>query len=158
MLACTAFHRARMFPSPKPLAPRRSMSSRKNVSSSNTCLVNNWSRYLWQEEAGHQRSTNYTHTGHAVPFVVISSATLNIENSTVCLGLRYCRCIAHLFSAVWSRASWRMSVSRRIPCWASLSGRWPAASISCRLTCARVQAGCEGPGRVSDRMTMCETL
>lgn len=46
MWACTDLHSARMFPSPKPVAPLRSISSRKKVSSAKMGFVNTWRRYL----------------------------------------------------------------------------------------------------------------
>lgn len=44
-----------MFPSPKPEAPRLSMSSRKNVSSAKIGLVNTCRRYLGVGERGRQK-------------------------------------------------------------------------------------------------------
>lgn len=51
MCACTDLHSALMFPSPKPVAPRRSISSRKKVSSVKMGLVNTWRRYLETESS-----------------------------------------------------------------------------------------------------------
>lgn len=56
MCACTDRHSARMLPSPKPVAPLRSISSRKKVSSENMGFVNTWRRYLWE---GQQPDTHF---------------------------------------------------------------------------------------------------
>lgn len=50
MYAWTDLHSARMFPSPKPVAPLRSISSRKKVSSAKRGFVNTWRRYLTKEQ------------------------------------------------------------------------------------------------------------
>lgn len=52
MYACTDLHSARMLPSPKPVAPLLSISSRKKVSSANIGLVNTWRRYLKTQQKG----------------------------------------------------------------------------------------------------------
>lgn len=52
MYACTDLHSARMLPSPKPVAPLLSISSRKKVSSANMGLVNTWRRYLKAQQKG----------------------------------------------------------------------------------------------------------
>lgn len=49
MCACTDLHSALMFPSPKPVAPLRSISSKKKVSSVKMGFVNTWRRYLEME-------------------------------------------------------------------------------------------------------------
>lgn len=49
MCAWTDLHSALMFPSPKPVAPLRSISSKKKVSSVKMGFVNTWSRYLEME-------------------------------------------------------------------------------------------------------------
>lgn len=46
MCACTDLHSALMFPSPNPVAPLRSISSKKKVSSVKMGFVNTWRRYL----------------------------------------------------------------------------------------------------------------
>lgn len=148
MCACTDLHSARMFPSPKPVAPLRSISSRKKVSSAKMGFVNTWRRYLWEWQQlvtifngfgwkwGHQsQSFNKKHFVEGWSLAIFS----------LIIHYQGCRvaspCFAsHLFfslNADSDDGSWCRSVSRRIPCCANFWGSCPASSISCCLPTCR---------------------
>lgn len=126
-----------MFPSPKPVAPLRSISSKKKVSSVKMGFVNTWSRYLDMERI---QVSGYC-TDSAWFFLLCFTATypswdqMQERGKNAFSSLHsFCNSVSYLLFPLdpdSNEGSWCKLVSRRMPCCARIWGLCPASSISC---------------------------
>lgn len=136
MCACTDLHSAFMFPSPKPVAPLRSISSKKKVSSAKMGLVNTWRRYLEMEIIW---VTEY----RTVSALLLLCFTVNLSilepyarqrKNCILISVQHLHFVSHLLFPLdpdCNEGTWCKLVSRRMPCCARIWGLCPASSISC---------------------------